>query len=433
MGPMTDRLAHEKRVLKNGITVFYLPMPNTGIGHAIISLPFGHANNIGDVPLGGFHFLEHCVLNRSEKFPEIDSFGRFVGMEGGYKNGTTGSFDTYYELEIPSVSFSKGFEGLVSHVYNPTFLQEDIDGEKKVIINERKRREPFYPGNSEKTQYINTRIVEKTPSSLFEVFGDDATLSQMTVEKVKKMHEAYFTKDAAVFLGGEIDFDFACSLLEAIPTKEIQRPKEYKSLSWIDPTYQEKSFKENSRYEYSLAYLIDEGSFEFFHAQNILWLFLINSFAGPLYKWLRSEKGWVYELNRQGFSIRNRRASGIAIPLSNYDHVAVVRKELDERIREALSDHTLIQDYVGRTRRARVFSFQTVEACINELHSAYSIYGYPITSSDIDRMLDLEAQPGYLLGIYERLLREGEKGEFVATPKKKNIFLSLQEKIKKLF
>ncbi len=410
-----DRRAYQKYDLKNGITVFYLPM-DVEIGQAIINIPFGHQNNINNIPLGGFHFLEHCVLNRSEKFPEFESFGTFVGKEGGYKNGGTTWTETYFEIEVPSSVFMESFEGILSHIYNPVFVQEDIDGEKEIIINERKKKGPYFPGTTEGGKYFLTEVIYNKPFSLEQIFGDDETISKMDIDLMKKLHQYYFTDRTTVFIGGTVPINECLSILEKIQTTKIVLPKKYDELDIVNGTYHEKSFFETHRYEYALFYLLkNKTSYLDFKSGQILFNALLNNYTGKIYKWLRNEIG-VYEISKINTCVEDRVILGLEVPLSSYQKVSIIREEMDKRIVAALSDDTQIVDYIESQRRGDVFSFQTLDSRLTSIFNTYRDYGFPITDSITEETFSIIEKPGYLLDFYLKMKEEGVFGEFLAKP-----------------
>ena len=411
-----NRILHQKYQLKNGITIFYLPM-DIEIGEALIRIPFGHKHNTGDIPLGGFHFLEHSVLKQSKKFPEVNSFTKFIGMEGGYRNATTSFEQTYYEIQVPSVIFKESFEGLLSHIYEPIFKQDIIDNEKIIIKNERNRLVPFFPGKTEKYEYLFSEVMHFKPFSLEKRLGDDKTLDSISVSNMEDLHKYYFTNKTIVFLGGNIDLEYCIKLLEKIKTIDINLDGYYEPLTLKNKNYHEKSFKEVSRYEYHFGYLANNGnSYEFFKAQNILWLYLINVYSGAIYKWLRKDNGWVYEINKISYAVNDKTITGLYIPLSKYEQVDIVRKNIDEHIIKALQDNDHIKQYVESLRRSAVFDFQTLDSRVSLLLDTYDEYGYPITDELITNALNKIEQPGYLLNFYLNLKKEGEFCEFLAKP-----------------
>lgn len=411
-----DRLAHEKIVLKNGITVFYVPM-KIDIGQAIINIPFGHRHNIGDIPLGGFHFLEHCVLNRSTLFPELDAFDYFIKANGGRKNGTTNSKDTYYEIETHSKIFTKSFEGLLSNVYEPIFKQEDIDKEKTIIQNERKRKSPYYPATNKMGREILDQLFELNINSVESNLGSDESLFSMDVSIMEKLHSYYFTNNTSVFLGGNIDLKKCISLLEETQTVSISLPKTSESIALKQKVYTEKDFEEISRHLYNFGFLIKSPyTFDFFRTQYLLFSFLINNLNGPLLVWLRKEKNWVYEVNKFSRFTDNSHFLGLEIPLSEKSTVSIVRNETNERILDGLSNQKIIEDFLLSIEMSKIFSYQTLDSKVSSLHSTYKDFGHVVTDTTNATLFEKIQQPKYFLDFYLKMKNESEFGEFLFNP-----------------
>ena len=54
------------------------------------------------------HFLEHMVFMGSEKYPDENSFDRFVNLGGGYDNAHTDTETTVFYFDIQRKKFKEG-------------------------------------------------------------------------------------------------------------------------------------------------------------------------------------------------------------------------------------------------------------------------------------------------------------------------------------
>ncbi|MBI3883052.1 MAG: insulinase family protein, partial [Sphingobacteriales bacterium] len=88
------------------------------------------------------HMCEHMAFNGTKNFKknEIVSFLQSIGVGFGSDLNAYTSFDeTVYMLPIPTAkqeNIEKGFQILEDWAHNVTFLPEDIDGERRVILEE---------------------------------------------------------------------------------------------------------------------------------------------------------------------------------------------------------------------------------------------------------------------------------------------------------
>ncbi len=95
-----------------------------------------------DEQAGLAHFIEHMCFNGTKNFPkqELVSFLESTGMRfGADVNANTGFDRTYYLLTIPLDSaglLDKGLQVLEDWMHNVSFDKEEIDKERKVILEE---------------------------------------------------------------------------------------------------------------------------------------------------------------------------------------------------------------------------------------------------------------------------------------------------------
>ncbi len=416
---MIDRLKHQTIFLENNITVHYLPDSDAGYGEARIIVPFGHAYNTGDIPQGSFHFLEHMVLNRSKRYPEKDAFEKFIADNGGYINGGTGLNLTSYEISTPTDCFDEAFKGLVSHVFEPIFTEEDLESHKQIVRNERIRSTPFYPGKTELGEYIKKYWLDVEEISLNQRLGSDEDLNNFSIHFIETLHKYYFTKPITVIVGGMINIDEVLNTLRNISMEkqEDELPTSVKPISIVNKEFHEKGFKEVERYEYRFAYLLDEYSYDIHFGVRFLKGYLLNV-VGPIYKWLRDEKSWVYDVGTISFSSPNSNKTifGIKAPLSERYQVDIVREELDKRIIEGLKDNERIGRYFETLIKKEVFINETVSDRIGTLENYYWDYKKTYTGEDWLKVVEKYRQENALLDLYNYTKEKGEFTEFLAKP-----------------
>ena len=88
------------------------------------------------------HFSEHMAFNGTTHFKKNDivSFLQSIGVEFGNDLNANTSFDqTIYILPIPTDkpgNIDKGFQILEDWAHNVTYDSDDIDGERRVVLEE---------------------------------------------------------------------------------------------------------------------------------------------------------------------------------------------------------------------------------------------------------------------------------------------------------
>jgi hypothetical protein len=163
--------------------------------------------------------------------------------------------------------------------------------------------------------------------------------------------------------------------------------------------------------------MVSDHSYELSYGFGFLSGYLINQ-VGPIYKWLRDENSWVYELGKVSFFSNETKQSifGIRIPLSDMYQVEIVRKELDGRIVNALKDNDRIQRYFDRAVKKEIFLNETVSDRINALEGYYFHYGKTYTGEDWLKVVEKYRQENALLDLYNYIKEKGEFTEFLAKP-----------------
>jgi len=415
---MKERLNFQETVLPNGIKVYGYPY-DVPFAVIYIIIPLGTAHNQQPILPGSFHLLEHMVLKRSMRFPEFLSFKQFIGLNGGYSNGTTYLFETRYEVDMPTNIFQESFEGILSQIFEPIFNLEDLENEKKIIANERRRKERWYPGTNELSQYMRSGWQFSSFCPIEQIFGCDEDLATINLSYLISLHDSYFCDKIIVLLGGDYDEKFALEKLSAIKTSPQILPGQINQFKWKKREYHEIEMNSVRCHTYCYGGLTGNLNWKERQALNFILTFLINIIHGPLFKWLRSEKGWVYELKRY-FDYQTQGSWYVIFPLNNKEQVDTVRNELHSRIQKSLADKNLIGQEIKRILANRIFLYQKLDDFMDYALNFLSIEGKIFTEKEIIETIQSFSDVNYLLEIYEKYMSPAVTGEFLALPKTKN-------------
>ncbi|MDW8002683.1 MAG: pitrilysin family protein [Deltaproteobacteria bacterium] len=120
--------------LDNGLRLILEERPGTGVVALQIWVKVGskyerHENS------GITHFIEHLIFKGSKNL-KANEIAANIEALGGSINAYTSYDNTVYHVVIPKESFVDGFLLLNEAVFNPTFPEEEIEKEKKVVIEE---------------------------------------------------------------------------------------------------------------------------------------------------------------------------------------------------------------------------------------------------------------------------------------------------------
>ncbi len=120
--------------LDNGLKVFIKQIPHYPL---VLILPWINAgsNNETEEIAGISHFIEHLLFKGTSKRGKGQLAEEIESLGGGFDAFTGNCFTAYYVL-VPSENFSKALEIQFDQVTNPSFPQEEIDRERKVVLEE---------------------------------------------------------------------------------------------------------------------------------------------------------------------------------------------------------------------------------------------------------------------------------------------------------
>lgn len=167
------------------------------------------AINEDDDQRGLAHMAEHMAFNGTKNFKknEIISFLQDIGVGFGNDLNAYTSFDeTVYILPIPTEkeeNLAKGFQVLEDWAHNVTYLDEDIDGERAIILeesrlgkgaNDRMLKQVF------PKLFAGSKYAERLP------IGVDSIIRNFKHDAIRRYYRDWYRPDLmAVIVVGDID------------------------------------------------------------------------------------------------------------------------------------------------------------------------------------------------------------------------------------
>lgn len=171
-----------------------------------------------DDQLGMAHLIEHMCFNGTEKYDknEVVKYYQSIGLNfGGDLNAHTSFDETVYKIQIPTddkEKFEKGMEVLKEMTLKPTFKQENIDGEKDIIVEEWRLGQGLSERISkvfQETLFDGSRYKERFP------IGDMEIIRGTKRDVLKRYYDRwYHPENMAVVLVGDFDVKYAESVIK---------------------------------------------------------------------------------------------------------------------------------------------------------------------------------------------------------------------------
>jgi predicted Zn-dependent peptidase len=158
------------------------------------------------------HFIEHLVFKGSKKFPTPSQLATELDKIGAVYNAFTGYEYTGYFIKTFSEYLPKAIEIISDIVINPIFPEEEIEKERKVILEEIK----YYQDTP--TKFIHHLIQESLygdqPAGR-DILGTTQTIKSLQKRKILDFYSNHYSsKNTTVVIVGDFNNRKALGILE---------------------------------------------------------------------------------------------------------------------------------------------------------------------------------------------------------------------------
>lgn len=155
------------------------------------------------------HMAEHMAFNGTKNFKknEIVSFLQDIGVGFGSDLNAYTSFDeTVYILPIPTAkpgNLEKGFQVLEDWAHNVTYLDEDIEGERAIILEESRSGKG---ANDRMFRQIYPKLFEGSKYAKRLPIGVDSIIKNFKYDRIRNYYKDWYRPELmAVIVVGDID------------------------------------------------------------------------------------------------------------------------------------------------------------------------------------------------------------------------------------
>lgn len=197
-----------KKKLENGMTVLFEKrnLPVTSISFTAKTGAIVENKQ----EKGISHFVEH-LLFKGTKNRSSEQIAKDIEKRGGIINGFTDETITSYWVKIPAKHSEIGIKILSDIITNPLFCKEEIERERKVILEEIKlyHDNPMY--------YVKDRIKELlyNPPFGLPIIGSTENIMNISREDIiRYFNSRYKTENLIMCVVGNADFKKICEFAE---------------------------------------------------------------------------------------------------------------------------------------------------------------------------------------------------------------------------
>lgn len=161
---------------------------------------------------GASHFLEHLLFKGSPT-RSAQEIAEQIDRTGGDLNAYTSKEHTAYQARVPDTRVDLAVDILCDVLANPGFTDDDVDGERLVILEELAQSEDL-PDDLVHTALQESLFPEHSLG--WEVLGTSATIEAMRADAIREFHRQWYQPANLVFAAaGNVDHDH---LVERIST-----------------------------------------------------------------------------------------------------------------------------------------------------------------------------------------------------------------------
>ncbi|XP_010472492.1 PREDICTED: insulin-degrading enzyme-like 2 [Camelina sativa] len=136
--PRTDNRDYRRILLKNSLEVLLISDPETDKCAASMNVSVGSFSDPDGLE-GLAHFLEHMLFYASEKYPEEDSYSKYITEHGGSTNAYTASEYTNYHFDINTDSFDEALDRFAQFFIKPLMSADATMREIKAVDSENQK------------------------------------------------------------------------------------------------------------------------------------------------------------------------------------------------------------------------------------------------------------------------------------------------------
>ena len=210
--------------LKNGLRLVVVENPRAPVIAQMIWYDFG--SSVEQKGKSGLaHFMEHLMFKGTKKYPQ-NYYSDFLSKIGGSENAFTSYDYTAYFQIFPSQKLEKIIELEADRMKNLTLTRENVDIERKVILEERFQRIESDP---------SAQLDESMRSALYPndyygrpIIGWKHEIENLSYEDVINFYEnLYSPENATVILSGDVKFSEAKKIIKKYYGKIEGKEKNY--------------------------------------------------------------------------------------------------------------------------------------------------------------------------------------------------------------
>lgn len=320
----------------NGLTSILMDNKNSLTASVIVFVRVGSVNEKAS-QAGLSHFIEHLMFKGSKNYPG-DSLSKGVENFGGEINAATSKEFTMYYINMQKDFVGESLKMLADTLQNPLFPEDEINKERKVVIEEIQRHfdnplsvlyerfyKTIYKGNALRNSIIGTHNVI-------------ANVSLEEIERYYRIH--YIPEKMVVAVSGGFERDSAERIIDETFGKFVNYPVLQEELV-VSGNFCGNVDRGLTEYaDVELGYMFSGFLASGVNCEDVYLAYVAADILGGgkssrLYKCLYEEKHLVYAVE-SSFSVERNGGNICIISVFDPENADKIKIEIEEQINDII-------------------------------------------------------------------------------------------------
>lgn len=319
----------------NGLKSILINNKNSMTASAIVFVRVGSVNE-NPSQAGLSHFIEHLLFKGSKNYPG-DAFSRNVENFGGEINAATSKEFTMYYINMQKDFVEESLKMLADIIQNPLFLEDEINKERKVIIEEIQR----HIDNPDSLLYEKFyKTIYKKSSLKNSVIGKAEVIANVPHKEIYKYYKLHYVPEKIiVVVSGGFDNDKTEKIIGNTFGKFKSQPVPE------EPILKEGTHAGEHIIEYGkteVGYMFSGFLASHIDAQDVYVAYLASDILGGgkssrLYKYLYEERHLVYAIDST-FSVEKGTGNIYITSVFEPENLETIKEEIERQIEEIVNN-----------------------------------------------------------------------------------------------
>lgn len=168
---------------------------------------------------GMSHILEHMFFRGTERFPTQKDLTGVLYRCGGKFNAYTSKDSTVFYISVSKKCIEQGLDVLSDAFYNSLFRLEDLEKEKKIVINE---INDYLSDPSTLMEYGLSGLLYKSTRLEKDIAGSVKTVKSIDIDMMKTFINTYYNDNVIVSVSGNIDCEKIVQLIKRFFVNKVE-------------------------------------------------------------------------------------------------------------------------------------------------------------------------------------------------------------------